>query len=226
MLKINKHFGFTLAEVLVTLGIIGVVSAMTIPSLVKNYQRQVYVTQLRKVYNEVGQAVQTFMTDNRLVSMSESRLIGNKTALENFVNNYFKIAKNCNGRYVGCFASSYAHMDGSDDTSLVAWECDVTATLPSGAAICLSTGLARQRPADSDVNGDGNVNEDDVINDAGAAAGAVISIEVDINGTQGPNIYGRDLFFMDVRPNGDIVASPGDESYLGQIIDDGWEMTY
>ena len=65
MLKINKHFGFTLAEVLVTLGIIGVVSAMTIPSLVKNYQRQVYVTQLRKVYNEVGQAVQTFMTDNR-----------------------------------------------------------------------------------------------------------------------------------------------------------------
>ena len=92
MLKINKHFGFTLAEVLVTLGIIGVVSAMTIPSLVKNYQRQVYVTQLRKVYNEVGQAVQTFMTDNRLVSMSESRLIGNKTALENFVNNYFKIA--------------------------------------------------------------------------------------------------------------------------------------
>ena len=47
-----KH-GFTLAEVLVTLGIIGVVSALTIPTLVKNHQRQVYVTQLQKVVNEL-----------------------------------------------------------------------------------------------------------------------------------------------------------------------------
>ena len=46
---------FTLAEVLVTLGIIGVVSAMTVPTLMQNYQRQSYVTQLHKVYNEVGQ---------------------------------------------------------------------------------------------------------------------------------------------------------------------------
>ena len=51
-----KH-GFTLAEVLVTLGIIGVVSAMTLPTLVKNHQRQVYVTQLQKVYNELSQAL-------------------------------------------------------------------------------------------------------------------------------------------------------------------------
>lgn len=226
MLKSNKHLGFTLSEVLITLGIIGVVSAMTIPSLVKNYQRQVYVTQLRKVYNEVGQAVQTYMTDNRLVSMRESRLVGNKVALKSFVNNYFKIAKDCNGQYVGCFASSYAHMNGDPDTSLVGWECDVTATLPSGAAICLSSGQAEQRPADSDINGDGQVNGDDVISNAGASAGAVISVEVDVNGAQGPNMYGRDLFFIDVRPNGDVAPSPGTESYLGRIIDDGWEMTY
>ena len=47
------RLGFTLAEVLVTLGIIGVVSAMTLPTLVKNHQRQVYVTQLQKVVNEL-----------------------------------------------------------------------------------------------------------------------------------------------------------------------------
>ena len=40
----NKRFGFTLSEVLVTLGIIGVVSAMTVPTLMNNYQRQAYVT--------------------------------------------------------------------------------------------------------------------------------------------------------------------------------------
>ena len=49
----NMKHGFTLAEVLVTLGIIGVVSAMTLPTLVKNHQRQVYVTQLQKVYKDL-----------------------------------------------------------------------------------------------------------------------------------------------------------------------------
>lgn len=35
----EKFKAFTLAEVLVTLGIIGVVSAMTVPTLMQNYQR-------------------------------------------------------------------------------------------------------------------------------------------------------------------------------------------
>ena len=33
--------GFTLAEVLITLGIIGVVAAMTIPTLISNYKKQI-----------------------------------------------------------------------------------------------------------------------------------------------------------------------------------------
>lgn len=38
MHNLNSTRGFTLAEVLVTLGIIGVVSAMTVPTLMQNYQ--------------------------------------------------------------------------------------------------------------------------------------------------------------------------------------------
>lgn len=33
-----KKFGFTLAEVLITLGVIGIVAALTLPSVVANYQ--------------------------------------------------------------------------------------------------------------------------------------------------------------------------------------------
>ncbi len=36
----KKNLGFTLAEVLLTLGIIGVVAAMTIPMLITNYQKK------------------------------------------------------------------------------------------------------------------------------------------------------------------------------------------
>lgn len=39
---------FTLAEVLITLAIIGVVAAMTMPSLIQKYQEQKRVTQLKK----------------------------------------------------------------------------------------------------------------------------------------------------------------------------------
>lgn len=47
---------FTLAEVLITLGIIGVVCAMTIPTLVANYQKQVAINQLKTAYSIFTQA--------------------------------------------------------------------------------------------------------------------------------------------------------------------------
>ena len=40
----KKISAFTLAEVLVTLGIIGVVSAMTIPTLMQNHQKKTYAS--------------------------------------------------------------------------------------------------------------------------------------------------------------------------------------
>ncbi len=46
----NGKYGFTLAEVLITLGIIGVVAAMTLPNLIANYRSKVAVTQLKKMY--------------------------------------------------------------------------------------------------------------------------------------------------------------------------------
>lgn len=38
-----KNYGFTLAEVLITLGIIGIVAAMTLPAIVSKYQEKVLV---------------------------------------------------------------------------------------------------------------------------------------------------------------------------------------
>ena len=52
-----KSAAFTLAEVLITLGIIGVVAAMTMPSLITNYQKKQTVTQLKKAYSELSQAL-------------------------------------------------------------------------------------------------------------------------------------------------------------------------
>ena len=50
---------FTLAEVLITLMIIGIVAALTIPSVISNYQQQEFKTGLKKAVSVLNEAIQT-----------------------------------------------------------------------------------------------------------------------------------------------------------------------
>ena len=52
----TKKFGFTLAEVLITLGIIGVVAAMTIPTLISNTNSAKFKSQYKKTLSTLNQA--------------------------------------------------------------------------------------------------------------------------------------------------------------------------
>ncbi len=52
----TKRFGFTLAEVLITLGIIGVVAAMTIPTLIANTNGAKFRSQFKKTLSTLNQA--------------------------------------------------------------------------------------------------------------------------------------------------------------------------
>ena len=52
-----RRVAFTLAEVLITLGIIGVVAALTIPTLMANHRKQVVVTRMQKFYTTFNQAI-------------------------------------------------------------------------------------------------------------------------------------------------------------------------
>ena len=53
----TKRFGFTLAEVLITLGIIGVVAAMTMPTLMNQTQGAQYKTAYKKALSALSQAL-------------------------------------------------------------------------------------------------------------------------------------------------------------------------
>lgn len=58
-----KNYAFTLAEVLITLAIIGIVAAMTIPSIVQQTQKQEYVSALKKTYSVISQATNMIITE-------------------------------------------------------------------------------------------------------------------------------------------------------------------
>ena len=66
VLKVNNSFGgrgadprlaYTLAEVLITLGIIGVVSALTMPSLINEIQDRQFIAKWKKAYSIISNAV-------------------------------------------------------------------------------------------------------------------------------------------------------------------------
>ena len=62
--KIKQLNAFTLAEVLITLGVIGVVAAMTLPTLIQNYKKHEVETRLAKFYTTINQAIQMSETVN------------------------------------------------------------------------------------------------------------------------------------------------------------------
>ncbi len=59
----GKRVGFTLAEVLITLGIIGVVAAMVIPTLIQSAQERQWVSGLLKFNTNLQQAIQLWKND-------------------------------------------------------------------------------------------------------------------------------------------------------------------
>ena len=66
-----KKAAFTLAEVLITLGIIGVVAALTLPTLIQNHQKQVYVTQLKKAYSTLTNAYNELAAEDEVADWNQ-----------------------------------------------------------------------------------------------------------------------------------------------------------
>lgn len=63
--QLTEHsYGFTLAEVLITLGIIGIVAAITLPTIITNYQDKITVTKVKKAYTIFSQAYLRAIDDN------------------------------------------------------------------------------------------------------------------------------------------------------------------
>lgn len=122
-----RKFGFTLAEVLITLGIIGVVAAMTLPTLVQNYQKQATATKVKKFYNIINNALRLSTVDNGDVKywMVEQKALTYEEGVE-YLKKYFlpylKYTKydNCHESYVcvyladGGMFSFWADANGGD----------------------------------------------------------------------------------------------------------------
>ncbi len=171
----KKKLGFTLAEVLITLGIIGIVSAMTIPTLINNYQKKVTVTRLQQTYAILNQALKLSQVDNGFMDTwkypTEQSFETMETFVKKYILPYVKVGKTCEKSETNdCLRTETYFLDGkhSDPAGNQSSDSAYRFILQNGVAVTLY-------PSD---------------------AGSLISITVDINASAKPNTYGKDIFRM------------------------------
>ena len=102
-----------LAEVLITLGIIGVVAAITLPILVQNYQKKVTVERLKQTYSILSQAIKMSEIDNGPVEEWDLNSTSpHKEFGEKYFKPYLKNIKECN-TLRSCLSENYYMLDNT-----------------------------------------------------------------------------------------------------------------
>lgn len=114
--NIKQKFGFTLAEVLITLGVIGIVAAMTIPTMMQKTNDSKTVSKLKKGYSALKSAVDLTIQDQGTPdNWFDPAAPGfDKTSTENMLNYLnLRYTKNC-GTTAGCGPDgSYKYVGGN-----------------------------------------------------------------------------------------------------------------
>ena len=193
-----RKSAFTLAEVLITLGIIGVVAAMTLSTVVNNYQKKVLHSQFLKTLSDLNNASKLFEVNEGQSVQEYSKNIqtsfdSSQTLLQ-FLK-YFKGGKS----YVG-------RMSGGNYTSIIGYS---PKTIGGHE---LSTHPCDESIATQEVGGRIFVMDNALVNYGGAHYSGLTSgpkICADINGKKGPNKYGYDWFVFVFTDKGFVIPYIG-----------------
>lgn len=202
-LRYNRT-AFTLAEVLITLGIIGIVAAMTLPQLIKNYQGKVLESQFKKSYNIAQQVV-----------LAAKANVG--------VGNFTEFCTDYNG-------SEYTNNETCYKALTKAWigkEIDTTYKYDSQYQIKrtdeIRTYNNRQEATKSAIAGFGNLWQVYKNKDGTLMQYSIIEhklyITVDTNGLKKPNKLGHDIFVMYTDKQDRVVGNKQSKLYTDEELD-------
>lgn len=239
-----SRLGFTLAEILIVIGIIGVVAEMTIPNLLSDFNKTQYVTRLKKVYTVGNEALKQLSFDNGCINdlACSGVFAGDTETVGKMFVQYFKVVKNCGieanfgcwpsktfTAYQGNVPSGYNNYDAGGGLYKFITIDGMSIAVTSAAKKCTdsaSTGLT------------GNLTQ------------ICGNFYVDTNGLKPPNRWGKDTFMFYISNGKGTLLYPvggkdsasnwtnvaphrcgllGNLSGLyctGRIIEEGWQMNY
>lgn len=185
-IKNNKSIAFTLAEVLIVMGVIGIVAEMTIPDLMTSFQKQVTVTQLKETYTilnaALGMAKADYGTDiSQWTIQNSSAQVAATSFAQTYLLPYLKTNENCGtSNSAACAYNMYNLNDGSLYEAMNGADGYYSFILLNGTLIAVnfwdntSTQLGNDR----------------------------FVVFIDVNARNKPNVIGKDIFILE--PGGDF----------------------
>lgn len=191
-----KKSAFTLAEVLITLGIIGVVAAMTIPTLIANYQKKSAVTKLQKAISVLNQAYRLSVAENGEVTGEEAQAMGGEEYFNTYWAPYLKTAQICKTYkdFGYNYPQPFKYINGTSvPIAVCAPEARSTIKTMDNLTYVIFT-------ATNSVSGTLYANS---------------SIIVDLNGGEKPNTLGKDVFWR-------VRTVDGEKG--GTVLSDGYNQ--
>lgn len=170
MKKSMKLTGFTLAEALITLGIIGVVAVLTIPNLINKYQKHHIETNLKRSYSILSQALKLSIAENEdpdgwnfpKQNTEEEQL----KFLETYIFPHLKIILNCKATNGHCWSEPEYLMNNNKTVVIANSKYIIRFKTIDNISIAYFTNI---------TNGSQH-------------------FYVDVNGSRKPNTRGKDIF--------------------------------
>ena len=190
--------GFTLAEVLITLSILGLVAAISIPNLIRNYQRRATVVKVKKMYSMLDHAYNMYLIENEPKFFF--RTVQDSTeAFNKIIKPYFQITYDAGTNTINkkkiLGSPNYYNLDGVNGRYDFSSAPEIYAVKLKNNDVIMIRGYYGEEK---------NVNETSIR----------FQVLYDINGKEGPNLYGKDLFSFNARGR-NLVAG------LDRTIQDG-----
>ena len=186
----KRKAAFTLAEVLITLGIIGVVAAMTMPALIAKFQQKAFETGFKKQYAVLNNAIDFLILDQDL-----------KECYVTVIPDPDQVSRPGNMVYSSNTSDCAALKDGLiSRLKLTSIENNITYTqrdkVLSGGGVSVNRNVSYDsilRAMKSYMLPDGAVL---MFRDDNANYYDVVCFVLDVNGEKGPNRWGYDVFWL------------------------------
>ncbi|MEI3271534.1 MAG: type II secretion system protein [Candidatus Gastranaerophilaceae bacterium] len=194
----KKKAAFTLAEVLITLGIIGIVAAMTIPTLISKNQKRVIEAKLKEDYSIIQQVIKSNEGDDVDMSMllKDEDTNSQKQWFETYFAPYMKYSHVCYNE-AGCWQNRGKNrtLDNSiayNDRQNIGIGLDVvTVKLNNGTNICMDIWGAYSLWNRFGIN----------------TSNPGLTFYIDSNGDSGPNVIGKDIYVLTYTSENGILPA-------------------
>lgn len=247
--------GFTLTEVFLTLGIIGIIAAMTIPPMIHNTNKKSTIEQLKKSASTLNHAVYNgVVTHGDVTSWGWGDEEAAVKIMQEIITPRLNVGFMCSGDAGNTNKNCnypVVNIDGSTTDINGTFDSKTRVVLNDGSLI----GFAQkfQAEEDSSESGDSGADKPELTGgecvyggDPRALCGIFM---IDVNGATKPNMVGKDIFFYGVYLNGSVLpyganenqefvnagcsngSSGGDNKSNGRtcaakLVSDGWDVCY